>query len=76
MHRIPLVSALLRFADGLRFRTLFLLMAGLFAVDLLVPDIVPFVDELLLGLMTLLLAAWKRQRRGERALETEHGEPR
>ncbi len=76
MYRVPIVSALLRFADGLRFRTLFLLMSGLFVVDLLLPDFLPFIDELLLGLMTLLLAAWKKQRRGERALEAEQEAPR
>ena len=41
-----------------------------------VPDVIPFVDELLLGLMTLLLAAWKKRRPGERALETDQGESR
>lgn len=71
MSRIPITSAFLHFADGLRFRQLFLLMAGLFIVDLLVPDFIPLVDELLLGLLTLLLGAWKKQRSGERALEME-----
>ena len=28
-------------------------------VDLVVPDLVPFADEILLGLGTLLLANWK-----------------
>lgn len=75
MNRIPIISALLHFADGLRFRQLFLLMATLFFIDLLVPDFIPMVDELLLGLLTLLLAAWKRERRSERALEQRDGGP-
>ena len=75
MNRIPIISALMRFADGLRFRQLFLLMATLFLIDLLVPDFIPMADELVLGLLTLLLAAWKRERRGQRALERRDEEP-
>ena len=29
--------------------------------DLLIPDVIPFADELLLGLGTLLLANWKKK---------------
>lgn len=74
MYQIPIISTILHFANGLRFRQLFLLMAGLFVVDLLIPDFIPFVDELLLGLLTLLLGAWKKQRSGKRALEQRDGE--
>ncbi len=45
----------------LRFPTLFLIFAGLFLLDLFVPDFVPFIDELLLGIVTLLLAMLKRR---------------
>ncbi len=31
----------------------------LFVVNLLVPDPIPIVDELLLGLLTLILAQWR-----------------
>ena len=44
-----------RFAAGLRFPTLFLL-------DLVVPDPVPFYDEILLALGTVLLGALKARR--------------
>ena len=37
-------------------------LAGLFFVgDLLVPDPIPFIDEIMLGLTTLMLARWKRR---------------
>ncbi len=48
-----------RFASRLRFPQLFLLAAGLFLLDLIVPDLIPFVDEILLGLVTLLLGNLK-----------------
>ena len=57
--RALILPALTRFLGGLRFRQLFLVSAGLFVLTLLVPDLVPFADELLLGLATLLLARWK-----------------
>lgn len=50
-----------RFAAGLRFPTLFAITATIFVVDLLVPDVIPFVDEILLGLGTLLLGSLKKK---------------
>jgi len=58
----PLLAPLFAFAGKLRFRTLFLVTAALFAVDLLVPDPILFVDEILLGLGTLLLASLRKPR--------------
>lgn len=53
-----------RVAGRLRFPALFMLTAALFVVNLVVPDPLPFVDEILLGLVTLMLGAWK-DRRGD-----------
>ncbi len=58
----PLTGPLFRFAERLRFPQLFALTAGLFLLDLVVPDLIPFVDEILLGLLTLLFASWRRKR--------------
>jgi len=57
--RTGVVGLFLRFASGLRFPVLFGLTAVVFVVDLLVPDVIPFVDEILLGLATLILASWR-----------------
>ncbi len=51
-----------RFAAGLRYPTLFMLVAGLFVLDLLIPDLIPFMDEILLALGTLLLAGLRKRR--------------
>lgn len=51
-----------RFAAGLRFPTLFGLVATLFALDLFVPDLIPFLDEIVLALGTLLLASLRKRR--------------
>jgi hypothetical protein len=58
----PLTDPVLAFAGRLRFPTLFLVTFTLFILDVLIPDLVPFADELLLGLGALLLSTWKRGR--------------
>lgn len=45
----------MNYAASLRFPRLFLLTFGLFILDLFIPDLVPFVDEILLGLLALIL---------------------
>ncbi|HSX62058.1 MAG TPA: DUF6116 family protein [Tahibacter sp.] len=59
--RSLMVGPLLGFAERLRFPRLLLLTAALFFVDLVVPDLIPFVDEILLALVTLLLSRWKKK---------------
>jgi hypothetical protein len=56
---------LLRYASRLRFPKLLAITAGLFILDLLVPDMVPFVDEILLGLISLLLGSLKKRDGGD-----------
>lgn len=58
----PLLLPLLGWARKLRYPTLFKITAALFALTLVFPDPVPFVDEILLALGTLLLANWKSRK--------------
>ena len=51
-----------RWASGLRFPTLLAVIGSLFVLDVLIPDLIPFVDEVLLGLFTVLLAMVRRKR--------------
>lgn len=55
----PLLLPMLSWARRLRYPTLFKITAALFVLTVLVPDPIPMVDEILLGLGTLLLANWK-----------------
>jgi hypothetical protein len=55
----PLAIPLLNWAGRLRYPTLAKVVAALFVVDLLLPDPIPFVDEIVLGMATLLLTNWK-----------------
>ena len=52
---------LIQYASRLRFPKLLALAAVVFVVDLIFPDVIPFADEILLGLITLLLALLKKQ---------------
>jgi hypothetical protein len=66
-------SLVTRFAAGLRYPTLFKLVGVLFVVDFFVPDLVPFIDEILLGLGTLLLGSLRSRKRGAGVLDGELG---
>ena len=57
-------STISEYLSQLRFPYLFLLTAAVFFLNVLVPDVVPFADEILLGLGTLLLARLKKKRGG------------
>ncbi len=55
-----LPALIARFAGGLRFPQLFLFTGALFFLDLIIPDLIPFADEVLLGLITLLFGMWRK----------------
>jgi len=67
--RSPWVMLLTRFFGGLRYPWLFAIAAGLFLADLIIPDLLPLADELLLAVVTVLLAS--RKVRDEPANEDE-----
>ena len=54
---------LLGYARKLRFPKLLAITVVLFIADMFIPDLIPFVDELLLGLVALILASIKQRRR-------------
>ncbi|WP_182334365.1 DUF6116 family protein [Stenotrophomonas acidaminiphila] len=58
----PMLLPFMEWARKLRYPTLFKITAALFVLSALLPDPVPFVDEILFGLGTLLLANWKRRK--------------
>jgi len=58
----PLLAPLLRFVGRLSYPRLFALTAALFAIDLVIPDMIPLADEILLGLGALLLGNLKKRK--------------
>lgn len=67
----PLLLPILNWARKLRYPTLFKITGALFLLTLVVPDPIPLVDEVLLGLGTLLLANWKRRKDPPRPLDVD-----
>jgi len=58
----PVRALVRRYGGRLRFPKLLTVTAVLFAVDLAVPDVIPFADEILLGLATVVLASLRTRR--------------
>lgn len=69
----PVFGLVRRYARRLRYPRLLVLTAALFGVDLLLPDVVPFVDEILLGLLTVVLGSLRTRRDQAREFQ-RHGE--
>lgn len=53
-------SFLLLYLSKLRFPTLFAIIVIAFIVSLFVPDVIPFIDEILIGLAALVLSRFKK----------------
>jgi hypothetical protein len=70
----PLVSTALGFLAKLSFPRLFAITAAVFLFNLVVPDVIPFIDEIILGLGTLLLANL-RKRQDEKPVNTQAPPP-
>ncbi|MGQ0799135.1 MAG: DUF6116 family protein [Pseudomarimonas sp.] len=64
-----LLGPLVNWAKRLRFPWLLAITATLFGVTLVVPDPIPFVDEILLALGTLLFASLKQRRADKRIVK-------
>jgi hypothetical protein len=47
-------------ATSLKFPKLFALVVLLFLLDLIVPDFIPFADEIILGVLSLMLGLLRR----------------
>ena len=56
-------EAIQKATSGLAYPKLFVLLALVFVADILVPDAIPFADEILLGLATAILGLWRRKKR-------------
>ncbi len=62
---IGLKKRLITFLESLRFPWLLLVTLALFLVNVVVPDVFPFVDEILLALIAVVLARLKRKSNGQ-----------
>ncbi|HEX5754723.1 MAG TPA: DUF6116 family protein [Arenimonas sp.] len=56
----PLIAPVVAYLGRLRFPVLFALTAGLALLSWLVPDPLPFLDEIVTALAVVLLANWRK----------------
>jgi len=61
--RSPVQDVVERYAGRLKAPWLFAAVAALFVADLVLPDPIPFVDEVMLALLTFLLGTWRTRRK-------------
>lgn len=65
LTRGGIAGVLVRWASRLRFPYLFLLTAILFVLNLFIPDALPLADELIMGLVAVLLASLRKRKTGD-----------
>ena len=63
-----------RFASRLSFPKLFFVLAGLFILDFFVANPFPFVDEVILGILAVMVGMW-REKRGQETKAIEDVTP-
>ena len=74
MTPASMIEMFLKNANQLRFRNLFFIVITLFFLDLLIPDFIPLVDEIILGLLAIILANWKKERNQDKEGKVIEGE--
>jgi len=59
-----LAGVVVRWASGLRFPWLVLLTGALFILNLFIPDVLPLADEIIMGLVAVMLASFRKKPSG------------
>jgi hypothetical protein len=75
LARGGLAGIALRWASRLRFPYLFAITALLFIVNLFVPDAIPMADELVMGLVALLLGSLRKRSKNQKGTDESSDDP-
>ena len=62
--RSPVPEIVGSLVGRLKYPWVFALLVALLVVDLVIPDPIPFVDEMMLALLTFLVGSWRTRQRG------------
>jgi hypothetical protein len=60
--RSPLTALVNRLLPGMRYPYLFLIFAAFFLIDLVLPDPIPLVDEIMLAILTFIAATFSARK--------------
>ncbi len=74
MATLSPIEILLGYCNKLKFRNLFIIVSVLFVINFFVPDFIPFIDEIILGLMAIILANIKKEKQLEDKRDIIEGE--
>lgn len=69
LGRGGIAGIFIRWASSLRFPYMFLLMSVLLVLNLLIPDMIPLADEIIMGLLAVMLASLKKKPEVEKNTE-------
>jgi hypothetical protein len=62
--RSPVQEIVGSLVGRLKYPWVFVLLAAVFIADTIIPDPIPFVDEIMLALLTFLVGTWRTRRKG------------
>jgi hypothetical protein len=62
--RSPVQDLVGRLVGRMRYPWVFVLLGALFVADLVIPDPIPFIDEVMLALLTFLVGSWRTRGKG------------
>jgi hypothetical protein len=74
--RSPLIALIDRVLPRLKHPYLLLFLGGLLLVDIVVPTPPPLIDEIILALLTFLVATWRTRKEPEQDLEPKDVTPK
>lgn len=74
MNPSPPSGPLMDFVNRLRFKNLFILITVLLILDLLLPDMIPMLDEIILGVLAVILGNLKKKASGNKSGSLIEGE--
>ena len=57
-----IIAPLIAYLAKLRFPALFAITAVLFILDFFIPDVIPFIDAIMLAVSAALLGRWKKRK--------------
>jgi hypothetical protein len=74
MNSISPAGLLSEFVNRLKFKNLFILITALLIIDLLIPDMIPMLDEIILGILAVILGNLKKKTSGNKSGTVIEGE--
>ena len=74
MNPSSLPGPLMDFVNRLRFKNLFILITVLLIIDILIPDMIPMLDEIILGIIAVILGNLKKKTTGDKSGTLIEGE--